>query len=262
MKSRFLLLSLTMFTALTCLGWGQKGHDVTAYIAENHLTPATKAKVEAALDGKSMVYYSNWLDNASNTPEYAYSKSWHYKNIDADRTYENASVNPKGDVVSALNNQIALLRKGGLSKEQEQLALKIIIHLVGDVHQPMHMGHLSDLGGNLWPVKFFNKDTKLHSIWDTDLVESSHKWSYTEWENQIDRLSSKEQKSIIKGDPNDWAKETFKIATKIYETTPQGSKLSYSYIAEAAPIIETQFLRGGLRLADLLNSIYDPNYKK
>ena len=83
-------------------GWGQKGHDVTAYIAERHLTPATAAAVDSIFDGRSLVYWANWLDNASHTPEYAYSKTWHYRNIDADQTYESMPKNPQGDVVDAI----------------------------------------------------------------------------------------------------------------------------------------------------------------
>ncbi|MDY4942602.1 MAG: S1/P1 nuclease, partial [Candidatus Limisoma sp.] len=161
MKTRTTILTLALITSLTCFGWGQKGHDVVAYIAECHLTPNAKAAVEAALDGKSIVYYANWLDNASHQPEYAYSKTWHYKNIDADKTYETMSLNHRGDIVTALNEQIAKLQAGGLSHTDEALALKMVVHLVGDVHQPMHLGHLSDLGGNRWSVTYFGRERNL-----------------------------------------------------------------------------------------------------
>ena len=81
--SRYALPAVLAACSLQVFGWGQKGHDTVAYIAECHLTPATKQAVESLLDGKSIVYWANWLDNASHTPEYAYSKTWHYKNIDA-----------------------------------------------------------------------------------------------------------------------------------------------------------------------------------
>ena len=262
MKTKFILLSLAFVSALNCFGWGQKGHDVTAYIAEKHLTPTTKSKVEAALGNHSLVYFSNWLDNASHTDAYAYTKTWHYMNVDADETYETTSINPKGDVVSAIKEQISKLKKGSLKPADEELALKILIHLMGDIHQPMHMGHRSDLGGNLWPVKFFNRDTKLHTVWDGDLVESAHKWSFTEWQQQIDRGNKEIESAIEAGNVDSWGGETYKIATKVYQQTPQNTKISYDYIANAAPIIEMQFLKGGLRLAELLNSIYDPAYKK
>lgn len=257
MKTRTTILSLALITSLTCFGWGQKGHDVVAYIAECHLTPNAKAAVEAALDGKSIVYYANWLDNASHQPEYAYSKTWHYKNIDADKTYETMSLNHRGDVVTALNEQIAKLQAGGLSHTDEALALKMVVHLVGDVHQPMHLGHLSDLGGNRWSVTYFGRERNLHGIWDTDLVESAHKWSYTEWQQQIDRLPAEASAKVLGKTPDDWARETYNLATWVYASTPEGTKISYDYVATAAEVIEQQLLFGGLRLAETLNSIYD-----
>lgn len=255
----FLVLSSTF----SAFGWGQKGHDTIAFIAENHLTPTTRSAVENLLDNHSIVYFSNWMDNASNTPEYAYSKTWHYKNIDAGIAYEDAAINQDGDIVTAILSQTKTLQNKKASPSEMSLALKMLIHLIGDIHQPMHMGHLSDRGGNNWIIKYFGTDTKLHSLWDSPLLESAHKWSYTEWQQQIDRVSEATANEIISdGNPDKWGKECFLIATNIYDTTPQNSKLSYDYIAKWTPIIEQQLLRGGLRLADVLNSIFDNNYKR
>lgn len=262
MNKRILLSSSLLCMAVsTVFGWGQKGHDTTAFIAENHLTPYTKAIVEELLDGKSIVYYANWLDNASHTPEYAYSKTWHYKNIDDGMPFEEAPLLESGDIVRALESQVEILSDANAPRDKKQLALKMVVHLLGDVHQPMHLGHASDLGGNRWTVKYFGRDNNLHSVWDSSLPESAHKWSYTEWQDQIDRLSDREAKRIIAGGtPSSWAKETYDICKLVYDTTPQDSKISYDYIANWTPIIEQQFLRGGLRLADVLNSIFDPGY--
>ena len=78
MKRSFISIFMSV-AAISAFGWGQKGHDVTAFIAENHLTPTTRAAVDSLLEGRSMVYWANWLDNASHTPKYAYTKTWHYK---------------------------------------------------------------------------------------------------------------------------------------------------------------------------------------
>lgn len=259
-KKFLLSFSLAAFTALQCLSWGQKGHDTTAFIAESHLTPATKHAVDSILKGKSIVYYSNWLDNASHTPEYAYTKTWHYKNIDPDETFENAPVLETGDVVTAIREQVRIL-KDSASPEDKALALKILVHLVGDIHQPMHMGRRMDRGGNNVKLKFFYNNSNLHSIWDTKVLESGHNWTFTEWQQQIDRATPEEIAEILAdGTPEKWGKECYQIATKIYDATPADSNLSYDYVSEWTPVIETQLLRGGLRLADLLNSIYDPYY--
>ena len=98
-----------MTVAISAMAWGQKGHDVTAYIAEKHLTPAAAATVDSLLDGRSLVYWSNWLDNASHTPEYAYTKTWHYNNVDAGKTYETRKQAPDGDAITALRYSIGIL---------------------------------------------------------------------------------------------------------------------------------------------------------
>lgn len=253
---KLLLLACCLLAARSVSAWGQKGHDVTAYIAECHLTPKAAKKVYKALDGHSPVYYANWLDNASHTPEYAYSKTWHYLNIDEGKTLDTMPKNPNGDVLRTVETLVEELKNGGLSDEEETLKLKMLIHLVGDMHCPMHAGRLSDLGGNRRPVMMFSNATNLHSVWDSSLPEAAHRWSYTEWQQQIDRLDREEAAAVQAGTPRDWMLETYAICTEIYDFTPEGTKISYDYIAKYAPVIEQQFLRGGLRLARLLNEIY------
>lgn len=247
---------------LNASAWGQKGHDVTAYIAEQHLTPTTKAAVDSLLDGMSIVYWANWLDNASHTRELAYTKTWHYKNIDEGVRYEEAQANPAGDAVTAIKSRIEILTDPASSAADRDLALKILIHVVGDLHCPMHLGHATDLGGNRTKIKYFNRDNNLHSVWDSSIPESAHKWSYTEWQQQIDRLTPEQQAAAVAGTIDDWAKQTLGYATQIYNSFPPESNISYNEVAECAPIVERQFVLGGLRLAHLLNSIYDPEYGK
>ena len=256
MKRLFLLGMCALFTH-SAFAWGQKGHDVTAYIAECHLTPKTAQKVHAALDGYSPVYIANWLDFASYWPEYAYTKTWHYLNVDEGKTLETMPQNPKGNVLTAVTEIVAKLKSGTLSPEEETLNLKMLIHLVGDMHCPMHLGHQSDLGGNLRPIRYFGRDTNLHSAWDTAIPEAVHNWSYSEWQRQIDRLTEQEAETIAAGEPVDWVKETLEICTEVYDATPEGSDISYDYLFRFTPVVEQQFLRGGHRLARLLNEIYE-----
>lgn len=252
---RFLIAVAAVCTALSGWAWGQKGHDVTAYIAEQHLTPEARAMVDSLLEGKSMVYWANWLDNASHTPEYAYTKTWHYKNVNEGVRYEEMAPNPAGDAVLAIRHAIEVLSDPASSEADRQLYLKILVHVTGDLHQPMHMGHATDLGGNRIKVKYFGRDANLHGIWDTNLVESAHKWSYSEWQQQIDRASEAEQQAITAGTVDDWAKECVAIADTIYKATPAGTDLRYDEIARWSPVIEQQLLRAGLRLAAILNSL-------
>ena len=98
---RLILLSLGLVISSVAFGWGQKGHDVTAAIAEQHLTRKAAKAVHRILEGQSPVYWSNWLDNASHTPEYASTKTWHYLNVEEGQTLDEARRIPEGDVLKA-----------------------------------------------------------------------------------------------------------------------------------------------------------------
>lgn len=258
---RYLLSIFMCAAAVSAFAWGQKGHDVTACIAENHLTPATKAAVDSLLEGKSMIYWANWLDNASHTKPYAYTKTWHYKNVDEGERYEEAQANPAGDAVTAIKSQIETLSSGNASFEDSQLAMKILIHVVGDLHMPLHMGHATDLGGNRVKVKYFGRDNNLHAVWDSSIPESAHKWSYTEWQQQIDRAPEELQQQVIAGSVDDWAKETVAASDAVCKYFSQVDNISYNEVADWTPVVERQFLNGGLRLAHILNSVFDPAYR-
>ena len=102
----------------------------------------------------------------------------------------------------------------------------------------------------------FGKKTNLHSAWDTAIPEAARKWSYTEWVDNIDILDRKRKQQLATGTPADWLTETHAVCEKIYEDTPEDSELSYQYMFDNYPVVEQQLLRAGLRLADILNSIY------
>ena len=133
-----MVLIATSFT-LSASAWGPKGHDVVACVAENNLSKRALKRIEAVLNGKSMVYVANWLDNASHTPEYAYTKTWHYVNVEpSEGSYAESQREPKGDVVTAVNSIVERLKSGELTKEEERAELMMLIHLVGDMHCPEH----------------------------------------------------------------------------------------------------------------------------
>lgn len=254
---RFLILILCIVITKTSFGWGPKGHDIVAYVAESNLTSEAAQKIDSILGGHSLVYYSSWMDGIRGTDEFKHTSSWHYLNVDEGETFESMPKNPDGDVLSAVESIVKELKSGDLSPEDEKINLKMLIHLVGDMHCPMHLGRKSDYGGNSVDVKFFGRDTNLHSIWDSALIESAHKWSYTEWQNQIDIYGDDKVKELQEGTPTDWTKGTWIVCCDVYENTPTDENLSYDYVVYATPILEEKLLEGGLRLARLLNEIYE-----
>lgn len=254
--------ALALSFSLGAMAWGQKGHDTTCAIAQQYITPKTSQRIAEILDGRSIVYWSNWLDNAVHSPEYEYAKTWHYKNIDADQRYEDVPPCESGDVVTALTTLVAQLKgyeaaPSSETKEEEALALKMLVHLMGDLHQPMHMGRGTDAGGNRIMVKFFNRDLNLHTVWDTNLVESAHAWSHTEWVEEIGHTTPEAYATIAAGTIDDWGRDTYHLSQSVYDDSPEGCRISYDYVAKWAPTVEMQFLKGGIRLATLLNYIFN-----
>lgn len=259
--SAFMLMS-----SVSAFGWGQKGHDVVAAIAEQHLTKKARKAIDQILDGKSIVYYSSWMDNIQNSPYwengYNKTKTWHYANVDKGETYQTMAKNESGDVITGLEFLTKELTENydNLADSTRADYVKMIVHMVGDMHCPMHAGRLSDRGGNGTKVKWFGQNTSLHSIWDSKIIESARKWSYSEWVDQLDRTDKKFRNSVMRGTYEEWFKETVEGAASIYEYVESMEKenpnLSYQFVYDFSPLLEDRLLVGGYRLAYVLNTIF------
>ena len=266
-KTVITLLSIFMLmNATAAFAWGPMGHDVVAAIAEQHLTPKAKKNISKILDGKSIVYYSSWMDSIQNSPYwengYNKTKTWHYANVDKGLTYQTMTKNPDGDVVTGLEFLTKELMENfnNLTDSTKADYVKMIVHMVGDLHCPMHAGRLSDRGGNGMKVRWFGQNTSLHSLWDSKIVESARKWNYSEWVEQLDRTDKKFKKSVMCGTYEEWFVDTVEGAARIYEYVEnmgvENPNLSYKYVYEFTPLLEDRLLVGGYRLAYVLNMIF------
>lgn len=256
---------IMMLESISLYAWGPKGHDVVAAIAEQNLTKKAKKELNKLLDGRSIVYYSSWMDNIQNSPYwengYNATKTWHYANVDKGHTYQTMQKNEKGDVITGL-----VMLTDALTNRYDELTdsmrvdyVKMIVHMVGDLHCPMHAGRLSDLGGNRTKVKWFGSSTNLHSVWDSKMIDSARKWSYSEWVSHLDRKDRKFKKNVMRGTYEEWFTATVENASEIYEYVERlGSNpnLSYQFVYDFSPMLEEQLLLGGYRLAYVLNMIF------
>ena len=138
--------------------------------------------------------------------------------------------------------------------------VKMIIHMVGDLHCPMHAGRLSDRGGNDLKVKWFGQKTSLHSVFDSKMIDSARRWGYQEWADQLDRKDKKYKKAVMLGTYEDWFLVTVQNAARIYDYVERLDKhtpnLSYQFVYDFSPMLEESLLLGGYRLAYVLNSIF------
>ena len=152
------------------ISWGFKGHRAIATIAQKHLTSNTAYVVSAYLKGESMADVATWADeNRNNT-----TAPWHFLNLPLGLTHEQFVKfvsESDNNVYTAILKAEATLKDKSLSADQKNEALKYLIHLVGDAHQPMHISRKEDKGGNTIQVRFDDKGTNLHSLWDSKLID-------------------------------------------------------------------------------------------
>jgi hypothetical protein len=130
----------------------------------------------------------------------------------------------------------------------------MLIHLIGDLHQPMHLGLKEDRGGNDFDVQWFYKDSNLHKVWDSQLVEG-YDMSYSELVTNSPYLSKDEIKAIEKGSLSDWVTETHKLTKIVYASAEKGDNLRNEYAFKYLGLAREQMQKAGIRLAVVLNDI-------
>jgi hypothetical protein len=273
-------MRLTALTALVvalmpspAFAWGKTGHRVIAAIADTQLSGLARAQVERILGpGESLDEAANWPDEMRSAPGQFWQKTatpWHYVTLNG-IIYDHAP--PEGDALEALARFSRTLQDPNASLTDRQLALRFIVHLVGDLHQPLHNGRCCDRGGNDVKVTFFGKPTNLHAVWDSQLVDDEQ-LSFSELAAKLERHISPED--VVKWwdiNPRDWVSESAELRDGLYPTAAdmpkplKGKKvkngapvvpdLSYSYVYRFTPVMERRLSEGGVRLAAYLNALF------
>lgn len=249
-------LLISSFSFASEYDWGRTGHRATAEVAEQHLTKKAKQKVREILEGQSLAFVSTYGDDIKSDPKYRKYGPWHYVNLDAGETeYSKEKANPDGDLVQAINTCVAVLKDKKSSAEDKSFYLKMLVHFVGDLHQPFHAGRGEDKGGNDIQVRWFGSGSNIHRVWDSAMI-NDFQMSYTELAHNSDELSKKEIRAIQNGSVLDWMYESKDLADTLYDSVEIGEKLGYEYMYKWFPVVHDQLQKGGLRLAKLLNEIY------
>lgn len=252
----FCLVS-TVATSLPAFGWGQTGHRVTGAIAENHLSPAAKAAVVKLLPNESLAEASTYADEMRSNPSEFWRKTsppWHYVTVPEGHEYHEVGAPEQGDAYTALQHYSKVVKDPKASREERQLALRFIVHLIGDLHQPLHAGNGTDRGGNSVKVRFFWEDSNLHSVWDSGMIDSKG-LSYTEWTQWLDRkISDKQAVEWEELDPNVWIKESTEIRDTLYPE--DANNMSYDYVYDFLPVAKTRMQQAGIRIAAYLNNLF------
>ncbi len=229
--------------------WGTDGHRLIAEYANSRLSPAARTQVDRLLalePGATLASVSTRADEVRSPT----TAGWHYVNFprDADCRYDGDRMCIQGNcVVGAIERQLAVLASDA-PDERRFLALKYVLHFVGDVHQPLHAGFADDRGGNSHQLQAFGRGTNLHALWDTAMLQ--------QWPGGFVALKeAMERVPLMTGssDPRVWAEASCRIvaATGFY---PERRTLDDSYFAQwQAPLVQ-QLATAGQRIVEVLNA--------
>ncbi|UAA38698.1 S1/P1 nuclease [Paraneptunicella aestuarii] len=251
-----LVLTCTVISSQV-FAWGQTGHRVTGEIAQAHLTEQAQQQVKAILGTETLAQASTWPDEMRSNPSEFWKKTaspWHYVTVPKGKEYKDVGAPDEGDAVSALENFREVLLSEDASLKEKQKALRFIVHIIGDLHQPLHAGNGTDRGGNDEKVEFFKEDTNLHRVWDSGLIDRQQ-LSFTEWAQWLGAsITDIERKAWASNDPMVWVKESTAIRDQIY---PKSDDISWDYSYENIPVVRARLKQGGIRIANYLNTIFE-----
>jgi len=243
-----------MFSSTPAFCWDLNGHQTVALIAQSRLTPEASAVIARLLaqePGSTLVSIASWADeyrDSSNT-------RWHYVNFPRDNChYQAARDCPDGECVVAKIDSFNAVLHSNASDASKLEALKFLVHLVGDIHQPLHAGFGYDKGGNLYQIQYQNDGTNLHALWDTAMVEQFQESPKQLAETITSNYANAVSGITLDGGPAMWAEQSCTIvaATGFYPR----HNVTQKYLQHFAPLAQLQLLRAGVRLADLLNTLH------
>jgi len=249
-----LFIALTVCCSLqttTCFAWGPEGHHYVVEIAKLYLDKGVEEKVQKVLGSMTFDEAAVWMDEIKKDHAYDNMKPWHYINIDKDKTYVKTD---EGNVVNELEKSIAKLNsKKDLKEDEINLNIKIVFHLVGDLHMPLHDGYGIDKGGNDIKLDFIGKPKNLHYIWDMGIIEYK-KITVDDCMKAGANFSKAEIKELQKIDVVKWMEQSRSYLKDVYDF--KDNTITEEYITKSVPIIEKQIFIAGVRLAAILNQAF------
>ena len=242
------------------LAWGVLGHRIVGEIADSYLNPKARAELKKILGNESIAMASNWGDFVKSDSTYDYLYNWHFINLKEGLTDAELQAFLKKDtsinLYTRINFLVKELKNKQLSAEKKRVYVKLLIHFVADAHQPMHTARREDLGGNRVKVLWFNNPTNLHAVWDEALI-NFQQLSYTEYTRAINFTTQSQRLSWQQQPVSQWIGESYRISQNLYkEITEENQKLSYKYNFLHINTVNDRLLKGGVRLAGLLNQLF------
>lgn len=254
-----LALAIVAYLPLNANAWGMLGHRIVGQVAESHLSARALKGIKGVLGYESLAMASNWGDFIKSDPAYDYLYTWHFVNLpgglDKQGVFDLLDEEQAPNVYNKIPEMIKILKDKQSNTDQKVQAMRLLVHLVGDLNQPMHTARKEDLGGNKVTVTWFGEKSNLHRVWDEGLIDYQQ-LSYTEYAKAIDNPSA-DQLSVWKNSTlKDFVYGSYLACNKIYTETKPDDRLSYKYNFQFVGLLNEQLLKGGICLANILNDIY------
>lgn len=258
-KKTCLAIVLIAYLPINAGAWGITGHRVVGQIADSYLTSKARKAVKGILGNEDLAMASNWPDFIKSDTSYNYLGSWHYVNLpeglDQKGVFNFLDSSKDANVYNKVPEMVAILKNKQSTADQKKMALRLLIHLVGDLHQPMHTARKDDLGGNKVNVTWFGERSNLHRVWDEGLV-NYQQLSYTEYATAINHPTKDQFNKWSHDSLQESVYESYLACNKIYQKTKAEDKLSYRYNFDFIDTVNESLLKGGIRLAEIINQIY------
>jgi len=266
--------------------WGIEGHEIVAAIARGYLTPQVRAKVDQmlaadpdTLSAHDMLSESTWADRYRTG--HAETGDWHFVDIELDHPDLKtacfgfpaaggvASQGPAHDcVVNKVSEFTQELASPATPAAERLLALKFLLHFVGDMHQPLHDADNHDKGGNCVLLNLGGpRQVNLHRYWDTVVVRALGDDPQVVATMLAGRITPENKADWEKGDAQSWALEGFNVARTVAYTLgskpgctsdPSPITLPPGYDEAARTAVAPQLEKAGVRLAAILNRALGP----
>lgn len=266
-----LSFALVFLAGSVSWGWGFVAHRTTGYVADAFLTPQARQAVQSLLQGRTLAEAAEWADTLRSDQSFKHISKYHYESIPDRVTYlddlrhKTPEKRKEGGVVAAILMAEQTLQSNTAAPIQKQMALKFLVHFIGDLHQPMHTGRDTDAGGNAIKMPWFGRDSNLHSVWDTGMLLTGHAdlfngqpanadygVLYSRW--LLQKYRGVFPPAASAGNLQAWLNESMVVRVRAYDNRMQSNQTAYQN--DNLPFFDQRVYFAGLRVAETLNRIF------
>ncbi|MDO5571344.1 MAG: S1/P1 nuclease [Bacteroidales bacterium] len=259
MKNTLALALLLLFIIpLKSFAFDKEGHSIAASIAKKHLSKKASKNISKYLNNHDIVYYASWMDYLGYVTKSGYCNEWFDHCVPVNENFEYAEKAFPGDALLATETAIERLKDGKYKELDDStvfLLIKHLVHFLPDMHCPSHV--IYTFRPSNYVVTVDGKNINFHTVWDGMINLGPHKYSVSEWVEVLNYFTKEEQAQMIKGTPRDWVHENAKDCIVAYEIVPEGKEVEDPQRYQGSVILEKQIMRAGLRLALVLNTIFE-----